>query len=269
MEFVKINIPEGYKLEKEGNTYTVVKKPFELEVGKDYKQGDRITVIDRKGNTNNLGFYHNYGFDRFIDCETSELWKEATQKEVVEAFKKECVRKFGENWRSIKLDRDLAGVSSDWLNKGKLSVSIDKTDKGWVVWNINGCLYFDGKWAEKLEESNFATKLDDIERLYYLDDCGIVKIDELQDINHVPTYKLAKGQLVLSQLLSFRHDVWEKEGKPQVGIEGHGISYDYCKNEFIVEEGGGVFRFKEAETALWFLETHKELLNEYYINIIK
>src|SRR5699024_9517698 len=144
-------------------------------------------------------------------------------EEVIEAFEKESVRRLGEDGRDAKLKTNAKGATIH-VNTGRHQSKIIKNKhKGWIVWNKNGIVYFEGKWAEKLEEPKFTTKLNDIERPYYIDDCGIVKIDELCDINHVPTKELAEGQLVLSQLLSFRHDVWQKEGKPENTSLRHGI----------------------------------------------
>src|SRR5690625_2559247 len=104
MKQIVLEIPDGYKLEQEGNVYTVVEDPFKLEVGKDYAQDNRVIVIDRRSNlSENLGFFNDGGFDKHIACNNPSNWREATEEEVIEAFEKECVRRLGENWREVKI----------------------------------------------------------------------------------------------------------------------------------------------------------------------
>lgn len=265
---------EEYQKMKIENKETV--KPFELEVGKDYvaKQNKESIIIDRKGDYGNVGFLNGVFFND-ISCLNPETWREATEEEVIEAFEKECVRRLGEDWREVKLKaHSYKGRAS--LNTGDCTPLIMKDDLGgWIVWNKNGCVYYDGKWAEKLEEPKFAENLEDVDRPWYLSECGEVEeVSEkaYQDKNHLPTEELTEGLLALTQLLSFRHDVWEKEGKPQDHEGWHGIVLPASEEDFragFLREIKTEFRFKKKETAEWFLETHKELLTEYFNKIIK
>lgn len=271
MKTIEIKVPEGYGLKQEGNTYTIVDKEFELEVGEDYvsQKNEEFIIIDRKGDHSNVGFLNGV-FSYCIACLTPELWRKATEEEVIEAFEKECARRLGVNWREVKLKSHASG-NRIALNTGNHEPFIKKGDNGWIVWNKNGYVYHKGKWAEKLEEPKFSEKLEDIDRPWFLW-CGNIrnisdKTEQHED--HLPTKELAEGLCALTQLLSFRHDVWKKEGKPEEvcwsiatttkrGVEILQTAYD----EF-------PFSFKTKETAQWFLETHKELLIEYFNKLIK
>src|SRR5690625_1017928 len=195
-------------------------KELKLKVGKDYitKNNEEGVIIDRKGDYDNVGFIKGE-FLYNMTCSKPNFWREATEEEVIQAFEKECIRMFGEDWREVKIKKCMFhGFDRDDLNKGEYFSWISKTKDGWTVWNKNGCVYYEGKWAEKLEESKFAENLRDIDRPWYLCDCG--EVEEVsgsinQDKNHLPTEELTEGLLALTQLLSFRHDVWEKEGKPE------------------------------------------------------
>lgn len=272
-----IEIPEGYELvKKDGNTYSIEKKQFELEVGKDYitKNNEGGVIIDRKGDYDNVGFIKGE-FLYNMPCSKPNFWREATEEEVIQAFEKECIRMFGEDWKEAKLKTHASKWDID-LNRGNCVPFIKKVKhRGWVVWNKNGLVYCEGKWAEKLEESKFAENLEDIDRPWYLDTYGEAEGSfekGYQDKNHVPTKELTEGLLALTQLLSFRHDVWEKEGKPEDDEGWYGIMLTVSKEEprvILLGEIKTEFRFKKKETAEWFLETHRELLTEYQNKIIK
>ena len=273
-----IEIPEGYELvKKDGNTYSIEKKQFELEVGKDYitKNNEEGVIIDRKGDYDNVGFIKGE-FLYNMPCSKPNFWREATEEEVIQAFEKECIRMFGEDWREVKIKKCMFhGFDRDDLNKGEYFSWISKTKDGWTVWNKNGCVYYEGKWAEKLEEPKFAKNIEDVDRPWYL--CASGEVEEVsekakQDENHLPTEELTEGLLALTQLLSFRHDVWEKEGKPEDDEGWYGIMLTVSKEEprvILLGEIKTEFRFKKKETAEWFLETHRELLTEYQNKLIK
>ena len=271
MKTVEIKIPEGFELKQEGNTYKVVEEEFKLKVGEDYvdiNSPDKV-VIDRVGDSGNLALFGS-GFCKNILCSNPNCWRKATEEEVIKAFEKECVRKYGEDWKNIKIKECMLNKTSSLTNKCRNIVGIDKTLSGWIVWNKNGCLYYKGEWAEKLEESKFAENLGDIDRPWCVNPNGVVQgAYGYRNKNHVPTENIAEGQLALSQLLSFRHDVWEKEGKPENTSLRHGIFLHRNKIESNLTNVKSLFQFKKEETAKWFLETHKELLTEYFNKLIK
>lgn len=272
MKKVTINVPEGFELKQDGNTYTVVEKGFTLELGKDYvnKYYNSHIVIERAGDSNNRGFI----FGKFLDdmpCFEPEYWRLATEKEVREAFEEECVRRYGKDWKDVKI-KNHANCMDECLNIGKCAVYIGKSSThGWAVWNRNGLLYADGKWAEVKEEPVFAKSLKEIERPYYTDSHGNIKSvssSEYDTDNHLPTEELAEAVQALIKLLSFRQDVWDKEGKPE-----QDVSFDIVPRggELSVRESyrtlTAIMRFKTKESAKYFLETHRALIMEYITKI--
>ena len=272
MKEVTINVPEGFELKQDGNTYTVVEKEFTLELGKDYvhKYYDGHIVIERVGDYDNRGFLFGE-FSENMPCSEPEQWRLATETEVRKAFKEDCVRRFGVGWKDVKI-KNHAGSMTSSFNKGNYEVSIIKSSSsGWKVWNRNGVLYVDGKWAEIKEEPEFAKSLQEIERPYYIDAFGDINSANLTvntTDNHLPTEELAEAVQALIKLLSFRQDVWDKEGKPEE--QGYFVIY-FSGGELGVREtfhsGIGIMRFKTRESAEYFLETHRSLIMEYVSKI--
>ena len=129
-----------------------------LEVGKDYVNvyDSDIIIIDRVGNANNNGF-NGVCFYKTRNCAVEPYWREATKEEVIGAFKKHLVHRYGENWETMKVKEkhpySILGISdSSW------SVEISKSSKGWDVWNENALLYRDGIWVDRLEEPKIHIK---------------------------------------------------------------------------------------------------------------
>lgn len=247
-------------------------RELELEIGKDYvsKKNEEEIIIDRKGNYGNVCFLNGEFVDD-IACIRPFLWREATEEEVIQAFEKECVRRLGEDWKEVKLKTHANGGTIH-VNTGRHKLKIIKNKhKGWIVWNKNGIVYYEGKWAEKLEEPKFGESLGSINRPFYIVNSKVKRCDTMQTKDNLPTKELAEGVLALTQLLSFRHDVWEKGGKP----EGDSFAICFRSGKIVTECYDGyynyqeLFRFKNKETAEWFLETHKELLTEYQNKLIK
>lgn len=152
MENIIIDLPEEYELVKNNdNTYSIKKKEFKLEAGKDYyqKYNDTI-VIDRKESEcpNQLGFSLGR-FEITLSCRSHKSWREATKKEVEDAFEKELVRRYGKDWENAQLKNNIDPNTVKGLNSNTYTPSIVKNyGRGWDVWNKNGLLYYDGKWAE-------------------------------------------------------------------------------------------------------------------------
>ena len=181
---------------------------FELKEGGDYfsKYGNRL-CIDRRGNAKNFGFYlleEPIRFGYKMACAIKKDWRIATEEEVIQAFEKECIRRLGEDWKDVRIKTHANGGTIN-LNTGRHQISIRK-DKhsGWVVWNKNGLVYCEGKWAEKLEESRFAESLGSINRPFYIVNSKVKRCDTMQTKDNLPTKELAEGVLALTQLLSFR-----------------------------------------------------------------
>ena len=97
-----------------------------LEVGKDYinMHDNNFIVIDRTGNITNRGFNgNNYVHDLF--CSQSNEWREATEEEVIEAFKRHLVHRYGEDWRTMKIKEKHPDSISE-INDGSWNMGISK-----------------------------------------------------------------------------------------------------------------------------------------------
>lgn len=121
-----------------------------IEVGKDYVSKDGLIVIDRIGVFGSRGFDgNNFKYDLF--CSNPNDWREATEEEVIEAFKRHLIHRYGEDWETMKIKETHPDLSDD-INDGLWNVEISKWSDGWNVWNKNGLLYSSGIWVERLEE---------------------------------------------------------------------------------------------------------------------
>ena len=120
-----------------------------LEVGKDYINKNGLIVIDRIGDTTNRGLDRN-NFDHDLFCSSPYVWREATEEEVIKAFKKHLVCRYGEDWETMKI-KERHPNSSATINNGGRDVVISKLFNGWCVHNKNGLLYYNGIWVERLE----------------------------------------------------------------------------------------------------------------------
>ena len=123
-----------------------------LEVGKDYISVlySKFIVIDRAGDFDNKGFYEDL-YKKDIPCTNYESWREATEAEVIEAFEKHLVHRYGKDWETMKIKERHPSSPLD-INDGSWGVEITKLFDGWAVWNENGILYCNGIWVERLEE---------------------------------------------------------------------------------------------------------------------
>lgn len=133
----------------------------ELEVEKDYVNMlySNYIVIDRAGDFGNKGFYDDL-YKNQLSCSDTSNWREATEEEVIEAFKKHLVHRYGKDWQMMKIKESHPNSSSD-INDDSWNVVISKLPDGWAVWNKNGLLYRNGIWVERLEEEEEPTKLTD------------------------------------------------------------------------------------------------------------
>lgn len=69
-----------------------------------------------------------------------------TYKEVKQALENECIKRFGENWGDSKIEKCMYGGVS---NMGNFCISISVVYN--QIWNKNGCIFNNGKWAEPLK----------------------------------------------------------------------------------------------------------------------
>ena len=122
-----------------------------LKVWKDYVNvydNDTI-VIDRAEDIANRGF-EGGEYRNDLICSKHSFWREATEEEVIGAFEKHLVKRYGEDWRTMKI-KERHPSSRGNINDELWAVLIAKVDS-WSVWNENGLLYRDGIWVERLEE---------------------------------------------------------------------------------------------------------------------
>ena len=133
-----------------------IKPTDNLEEGKDYihNDGDYL-IINRSGYGNNLGFTQ-FGsvFRCDLFCSNPEAWREVTKEEVKEFFERHLIKRYGEDWRNVKIKECMRNDDEfdEYTNKGINSVDIDKYAGVWNAWNKNGCLFNGKEWAEVLEE---------------------------------------------------------------------------------------------------------------------
>lgn len=124
-----------------------------LEVGKDYvsSENSKIIVIDCKGAFDNTGFRREKFID-YLNCRYPYNWREATEEEVIEAFEKHLVYRYGEDWQTMKI-KEMHPSSNHVrpINDNSYVLEISKSLDRWKVWNKNGLLYCNGIWVERLE----------------------------------------------------------------------------------------------------------------------
>ena len=89
-----------------------------------------------------------------------EPWIEATEEEVIEAFERHLIHRYGEDWRTMKIKEKHPDATSYLdINDGSWCMEISKHSNGWNVWNNNGLLYRNGIWVERLEEEEINIKV--------------------------------------------------------------------------------------------------------------
>ncbi len=131
----------------------------ELEVGKDYVNvhDGNIIVIDRTEDITSRGF-DDREYKNYLCCSNHSNWREATKEEVIEAFEKHLVYRYGEDWETMKIE-ERHPSSTRFINNKSYKVEITKIYDGWNVWNRNGLLYCNGIWVERLEEKEEEPKI--------------------------------------------------------------------------------------------------------------
>ena len=151
-----------------------------LEIGKDYINSYGTIVIDRVGDFDNISF-DGKGYYNNLSCYNPANWREATEQEVVEAFKKHLVHRYGEDWQTMKI-KERHPNSIFRINDGSWSVDIFKDVGGWSVWNKHGLLYRNGIWVERLVEENESVKEFEVGKDYIsLNDNNLIVIDRCGD----------------------------------------------------------------------------------------
>lgn len=216
MEKVTIEVPRGMELKQKGNVYTLVEKEYRFEKGKDYicLESDDIIIDYDPTLTSQLGFVNGF-FKNNVICFSPKNWQKATENEVIQVFTLELIRRYGENWENIKIRIQADGAPS--VNNKLFTAGIIKTLKSWTIWGKNGCLYFKGKWAEKLEEKSNWENFGFVRGYYISSSSGMVKYNlypgDKYNKNVWPTKEEAEAALALSQLCQWR-DKYNEGWKP-------------------------------------------------------
>ena len=70
-----------------------------LKIGKDYinVNGGNVIIIDYVEGFDNRGF-EGVDYKKDLFCLNSKNWREATKEEVIEAFKKHLIHRYGKDW---------------------------------------------------------------------------------------------------------------------------------------------------------------------------
>lgn len=64
----------------------------------------------------------------------------------IEELEKECIRRFGEDWRNVKVESCAFNGKANFINKRGFGDCIDTS----MIWSKHACLYNKGKWATPL-----------------------------------------------------------------------------------------------------------------------
>ncbi|WP_407501311.1 hypothetical protein [Elizabethkingia anophelis] len=130
-------------------------KVFEqkCEVGKWYwasekAKREKTYLFFNNGKNVTYGFAWNGEWNKYLNHGGFEITGiEATIGELEEVFTKELKRRYGANWKNIKVKQCMENKTSLSTNTGIYSPVIN-TYKIIQIWSSNGCLYKDGKWAD-------------------------------------------------------------------------------------------------------------------------
>lgn len=160
-----------------------------LEIGKDYVNVlyNNVIVIDRVGNFDNKGFYEDL-YRKDNPCTNYGSWREATEEEVIEVFRRHLIHRYGKDWQTMKI-KEKHPDSVLEINNGSCEVEICKCYDGWNVWNKNGMLYHNGIWVERLEE------VEEPENKKIMKTAGQVfdEINGMRDGDIMEVYKVREG----------------------------------------------------------------------------
>lgn len=129
---------------------------IKFEIGKWYKEEGSNLLFYIETTTPRVAT--GYGFDRYGKWFSNYDWKNiplrkciklATEEEVENALFIEAEKRYGKNWKEVKL-KETAKIGLPPSNSGGLSVCFSLVGK--TFWNKNGILFRDGVWAEVLED---------------------------------------------------------------------------------------------------------------------
>lgn len=123
------------------------KKEEELVVGEWYVLRDGALINHQDGSSGygwtatHKIWYNNDGWNNKRDA------VKANPEQVKEALTKECIKRYGENWRIVRIKAH----ATDWGDRLINTDCFQSTITGsFSIWGINGLIFRDGKWAELL-----------------------------------------------------------------------------------------------------------------------
>ena len=128
----------------------------ELEVGKWYKhEAGGIHFISSENENYGIdanGLYYTNRHEPYMP--EPKYWKEATKKEVQQALIREAEKRYGNDWKTVKINEHADG--GKWIGLG-LGLNEGSFVSGYYtltnnLYSNNGVIFHNGKWAEKLEE---------------------------------------------------------------------------------------------------------------------
>ncbi|HAY3545115.1 TPA: hypothetical protein JRX92_003516 [Elizabethkingia anophelis] len=130
-------------------------KVFEqkCEVGKWYwasekAKREKTYLFFNNGKNITYGFAWNGEWNKYLNHGGFEITGiEATRTELEEVFTRELIRRYGQNWKNIKVKKCMETQTSIYANTGSYMPVIN-TYGITQIWSSNGCLYKDGKWAD-------------------------------------------------------------------------------------------------------------------------
>ncbi|UTG62444.1 hypothetical protein J2O09_05670 [Elizabethkingia anophelis] len=130
-------------------------KVFEqkCEVGKWYwasekAKREKTFLFFNNGKNTTYGFGWVGGWNNYINHGGGRITGvEATKVELEEVFTRELIRRYGQNWKNIKVKKCMEKQISIHTNTG-IYIPVINTYGITQIWSSNGCLYKDGKWAD-------------------------------------------------------------------------------------------------------------------------
>lgn len=150
------------------------------------KSVDADVLVYRTSNSNNYGWYNGKWYDTALNCQDTRCWREATEIEIQQAFEKELIKRFGNEYKYAKVN--YSGINSKFskkrINIGDMSPVITDCE----VWSTNGLLYKNGVWAEPLEstfDEDFQKLFKDVEHFNKKYKNGIMSLSYTKSMDTV------------------------------------------------------------------------------------
>lgn len=133
-------------------------KVFEqkCEVGKWYwanekAKRDKTFLFFNKGKNITYGFGWDENWSNNLNHSGHEITGiEATIEEIEEVFTRESIKRYGDYWSKLIIKTDLNGDGS-CINDFSYNIGYSRDN---IFWNKNGEIFYNGVWAELIEEPN-------------------------------------------------------------------------------------------------------------------